>query len=58
MQLRSHDLTEIERREVTLFRLIGRWDEAQANNDAAVMLTIEASFLRRLRNYEAACRCE
>lgn len=52
--MRAADLTEIDRREVTLWRLVGRWDEACREGNADAMGTLMAGFRKRLGDYERA----
>lgn len=54
--LRASDLTEMDHREVSLWRRLGRWEEARTRHDHAAMRLQEEGFRRSLANYEAYCR--
>lgn len=52
---KASDLTERDRREVTLWRMVGRYDEAIAAGDARGAAILLDGFKRRLADYEEAC---
>jgi len=49
--LKHSDLTELDRREVTLWRVYARWCETPTAE-------LDAAFRRRLTDYERACDAE
>lgn len=55
---RACDLTDLDRREITLWRVMGRYDEAQQAGDTEAMARLEAGFRKRLADYEQRCRQE
>ena len=48
----ASDLTELDRREVTLWRIVGRWDEAAGMGNGQAMDTLMTGFRKRLADYE------
>lgn len=50
-----HDLTELDRREVYLWVVLGRFQEAQSRGDAAGAARLELAFKKRLVEYQTAC---
>lgn len=53
--MQRSDLTKLDRREVTLWRLVGRYDEAIAAGDLETASQLLNGFKRRLADYQAAC---
>ena len=56
--LRASDLTDLDRREITLWRVLGRWEEAQREDDEAGMTKLMNGFRKRLADYQRACDAE
>lgn len=54
--IKASDLTDIDRRETTLWRLLGRYDEAIRHKRPDVAADLLAGFKRRLADYESACQ--
>lgn len=51
---RREDLTELDRREVYLWIVLGRLQEAHDAGDIAAAAKLEAAFNKRLKGYERA----
>lgn len=56
--MNASELTDLDRREITLWRVLGRYDEAQQAGDNEAMVRLEAGFRKRLTAYEQLCRQE
>ena len=46
------ELTDLDRREITLWRIVGRYDEARQAGDQAAMDRLMSGFVKRLADYE------
>lgn len=56
--LPASSLTELDRRETTLWRIVGRYDEAVSMGDDEAAARLLDGFKRRLSDYQAACDLE
>lgn len=56
--MQRSEFSDLDRREITLWRVMGRYDDAQQAGDTEAMARLEAGFRKRLADYERCCQEE